>query len=249
MNSLLKVAKALTILMVLLALVSSCDNSDDPVLAEVSLEMKARTDLFGINTGGRVAGDTLIFHEALIGVTELEFENEEEEANEMGSDSLEVEDEEEELEFEGAFIVDLLNGTSIPDFGIASVIPGIYTEIEADLEPILSDGNTVFIRATYQPEGGEPISLEYSNNYVIEFEFERNPGYELKAGTLHQLLLLFNLDVFFAGVDFNQAEADPDGVIRINQNSNADIASQIEANFGNAFEIGEDNDDDGEIDD
>jgi hypothetical protein len=51
----------------------------------------------------------------------------------------------------------------------------------------------------------------------------------------------------FANIDLNTTTADVDGVVRINNESNADIANQIAANLGDVMRGGED--EDGEIDD
>lgn len=230
---------------VLAIMVTSCDDSSEPAMAEVTFKMLAKTEQSGINTGGRLAADSLVFNEFLAGVTEFEFETPEEEEQEENGE----EDENEELEFEGEFIVDLLNGTSTPDFGIADVIPGVYEEIEIELAPILNNGNTIFVRATFIPEVGDEIIVEYSNNFLIELEFESSVGFEITDLSLNQFLIIINLDALFNGVDFSQGVADADGVVRINSQSNSALAAQIESNFGNAIEAGEDEDDDDEIDD
>ena len=53
----------------------------------------------------------------------------------------------------------------------------------------------------------------------------------------------------FANIDLNTATADADGIVRINNNSNVDIAVQIAANLSDVMHGGEDEDGDGEIDD
>jgi hypothetical protein len=62
------------------------------------------------------------------------------------------------------------------------------------------------------------------------------------------MLILFNLDVLFGNIDFSQAVADADGIIRIHSTSNEDLASLIAANIHAAFEGGEDHDGDDHID-
>ena len=110
-------------------LLTSCDESNDPTLSQVSLEMKAVTTSSTVNPTGRTSATDLEFTEAFVGVTEVELEYE------VESDSDEDEDEEEyEIEFEGNYIVDLLNGTSDPEFGISELPPGLYEELEIEME-------------------------------------------------------------------------------------------------------------------
>jgi hypothetical protein len=95
----------------------------------------------------------------------------------------------------------------------------------------------------------EAITVEYSNSDELEFEIENDSGFNLEAGVTNQILVMFDLDALFAGVDLNAATADNDGVVRINRSSNADQASAIDANLDQILDAGEDDDDDGDIDD
>ena len=225
----------------------------DPSLANVDLTMKATTSLSSL-TSGRMAATGLEFTEVRVGVTEMEFETLEEEENEDSDDYEDAdndgEDDDEEVEFEGEFTVDLIAGTSSPDFGIADLAPGIYEEMEVEMEPIMADGNTMFIAFNYTPDGEtDPVRYEYSNKYELEFEIEDEAGFQIDEGALNQMLILVDLDALFANVDLNTATADVDGVVRINANSNADLAAAIEQNLGSICDGGEDEDGDGEFDD
>ena len=229
----------------------SCDESEsnDPSMARVNLEMRATTSASSISNG-RTQNSGLEFLEVMIGVTEIELEIDDEESGNDDDDSEGDDDDDDEIEFEGNFIVDLVNGTSTPDFGVADIVPGTYEEIEIEMEPILSDSNTMFVVFEFTPEGANaPVRVEYSNDFDIEFEFESQAGYVLDANDLTQLLVLVDLDALFLGVDLNSASADVDGTIRINSNSNADLANVIAGNLDDAIEAGEDEDDDGDIDD
>ncbi len=244
---------ALLILVGFMGALVSCSENDTPTAANVKLEMKATTSLSKINGSGRSMASGLVFHEVLLGVTELEFETQEEDQSEEDHDAEDGEDhdgedENEEIEFEGHFVVDLINGTSTPDFGVADILPGLYEEIEIELGPVLEHGNSIYIAFELPREGQDTLKIEYSNSDEIEIEIEREAGFQLDGGVLNQMLVLFDLDSLFAGIDFNQAIVDADGVIRINETSNADLASLIEANHDNVLEAGEDEDGDDEID-
>lgn len=231
----------------------SCNENDAPSAAKVQLEMKATTSLSKISASGRSMATGLIFREILIGVTELEFETLEEDHSEEENDARDGEDhdgeaEDEEIEFEGQFAVDLIHGTSTPDFGVADILPGVYEEMEIEVGPVLEGGISVLIAFEIPQQGADTLKVLYTNNSEIEVEIERDAGFHLDGGSLHQMLILFDLDSLFAGIDFNQAVVDADGVIRINETSNADIALLIEANLDSALDAGEDHDGDDEID-
>ncbi|WP_137090794.1 hypothetical protein [Mangrovivirga cuniculi] len=224
-------------------LIQSCSEDSDPNLAQVSLDMKAETTESTIN--GRQINSELVFNEVLVGVTEVEFETFEEDELE----DIEGEVEDEDVEFEGQFVADLINGTSTPDFGMASLSPGTYEELEIEMEPFLDGGFSIFISFEFVNNNDEVITAEYGNSDELEFEIENENGFIIDAGTTNQMLVLLNLDALFAGVDLNSAESDNDGVVRINNTSNSDLAATISSNLDQILEAGEDDDDDGDIDD
>jgi hypothetical protein len=219
----------------------SCSEDIDPRAAQVKLEMKAKTSLSTLN--GRTANTGFVFKEVLLGVTEIEFETLEEDEQE------DAEGEDEEIEFEGQFIVDLINGTSTPDFGIADIAPGIYEEMEIEMEPILEGSYSIFVSFDFTNAYSEVVAVEYGNSDELEFELENETGFVLEAGAANQMLVLFNLDTLFAGIDLNAASADNDGVVRINSSSNVALAAAIASNLAQILDAGEDDDDDGDIDD
>jgi hypothetical protein len=232
-------------------LIQSCSNTE-PGLADVMLEMKATTALSTIN--GRMAETGLVFTDIILGVTEIEFETEEENEYEDGDDYEDEdddgEDDDEEIEFEGNYIVDLIAGTSTPDFGIADIKPGLYEEIEIEMGPILDGGLTLFIAFAYTPDGAtEAIKFEFSTSAELEFEIENENGFLLDDGAINQMLVLLDLDALFAELDFSGATEDTDGIVRINSDSNATLAAEILLNLGEAVDGGEDEDNDGDIDD
>jgi hypothetical protein len=243
----------LTLLIGLALSIQSCNNND-PGLANLNMEMKAVTAASTI-AGGRVTAADMVYTQVLIGVTEIELETlEENDAEDSGNVENDKdgdgEDDNEDIEFKGEYTVDLITGTSTPDFGDTDIAPGLYEEIEIDLEPIMNDGNTMFIAFDFNPTGAsEPIKYEYSNSANLEYELESDSGIELTDSGLNQLLVVLDLDALFAGVDLSSATADSDGVVRINDSSNANLAAQIAANLDSIMEGGEDDDNDGEFDD
>jgi hypothetical protein len=252
MNNLLK-KTVLTLFIGLVMIMQSC-STNDPALSDIKLEMKATTALSTINPSGRLANTGLVFTEVVIGVTEIEFEtfeeNEAEDSGEIEDNDGDGEDDNEEVEYEGNYVVDLIAGTSNPDFGQADIAPGIYEEMEIELSPILEGDITMFAAFDYTPDGAvDPVRYEYSTDAEMEYELEPEGGFFLDEGALNQMLVLIDLDAMFANIDLNTATADIDGVVRINGSSNADLAAQIASNLEDVMEGGEDEDGDGEFDD
>jgi len=101
---------------------------------------------------------------------------------------------------------------------------------------------------TYTPIGGSPITIEYSLQDEFQFEIEDQDGFKLEAGDLKQFLVLLNLDALFDGIDFSSATPDGDGIVRINSNSNSHLAEQMGSNLEDILDVGEDADNDNEID-
>ncbi|HET9487617.1 MAG TPA: hypothetical protein VFO54_09285, partial [Chryseosolibacter sp.] len=122
------------ILFVSALMLSSCNEDNTPGAARVEVEMKATSSLSKISASGRGMATGLIFRQVVLGVTELEFETLEENEAEDVTDGQDGDDDgendNEEIEFDGPFEVDLIAGTSTPDFGVANIAPGIYEEME-----------------------------------------------------------------------------------------------------------------------
>ena len=260
------------VIMVIGLLMVSCGEDVDPNLADVQLKIKATSNLGGFDAGARTLEEHITFNQVLLGVTEIEFESivddnsDDDSDDHSGSDNSghdddsdddssddnsddSFDDSDSDIEFEGRFVVDLIAGTSNPDFGIADVYPGIYKEIELKLEPILEGGYSIFIEFKYNVDGFEPVTVQYSTDKQFKFEIERDSGIQLDGGALNQILLLFDLDQFLESVNINEASADVDGIVRINSNSNSDIAAAIWSKLNLMMEAGEDHDGDDDFDD
>lgn len=239
-------------IVITIAMMKGC--SDESSSKGVRLEMKATTTQSTISKGGRKTATGYSFKEAKIGVSEFEFETLEEDDSEDYLDAVDGEeddgeDDNEEIEFEGNFIVDLIAGTSNPEFSVSTIAPGLYEEVEVELGRALPKSNTIFISLKFMPAVGDSVTVEFSTQDELEFEFEKDNGFELDSSVLKNILVLINLDVLFDGVDFSSAPTDTDGVIRINDTTNTSLAQKIKDNLEKSCEVGEDDDGDDEIDD
>ena len=213
--------------------------NDDTLPAGIVLEMKAVTTQSAVN--GRQSASGLEFTKIMVGLTKLEFETEEENEEE---DKRGEEDFQEEVEFKGPFKVDLISGTSAPEFGQALTDPGIYDEIEFKFGPVLEGGKTIDIAFSFE---GKQYEIS-SKAEKLEFELEQTEGLKIDENILTTILVLIDMDVLFENVNLAGAVADSDGVIRINEASNAIILEALLASFEDSCDGGKDDDKDDRID-
>ncbi|WOK07210.1 hypothetical protein RT717_01065 [Imperialibacter roseus] len=234
-----------TILVALMAfavvLIQSCGEDENiPTGAQTGFEMRAVTGTTG-STSGRVANTGYTFTEVFAGVTEIELETLEDNLEEEENG----EDENEEVEFEGNFVINLLTGTSEPDFGLSELLAGVYQEVEVEFENILEGDKTLIVNFNFTAEGAtEPTYVEFSTSEEFELEIENEAGFVLDGGTVNSILVTLDLEVLFASIDFSSLVADEDGVIRINENSNSDLMHEIVEKLEEALEAEEEDEDD-----
>jgi V8-like Glu-specific endopeptidase len=228
------------LMMMAMTMLMSC-NDNGPAMDGLNLTMKATTSTSKISKSGRVQSGGYSFKTAMLGVREFEFETEGDDDN--------GDDDSEEVEFKGSYVVDLVAGTSSPEFVNGNLTPGFYDEFEIELGRTLANGNTMFFVFKYKPATGDSVSVEFSSKETLEFEFEDDNGFEVKEGTLKNFLVLINLDNLFNGVDLSNATVSDDGVIRINDTTNSSLASIVKNNLDKSCEGGDDDDDDDDIDD
>ena len=227
----------------LFSVLAACN--DDTLPAGIVLEMKAVTTQSAVN--GRQSASGLEFTKIMVGLTKLEFETEEENEEE---DKRGEEDFQEEVEFKGPFKVDLISGTSAPEFGQALTDPGIYDEIEFKFGPVLEGGKTIDIAFSFE---GKQYEIS-SKAEKLEFELEQTEGLKIDENILTTILVLIDMDMLIDSL-FKEIEeleeepvADDDGVIRINEGSNAIILEALLASFEDSCDGGKDDDKDDRID-
>jgi hypothetical protein len=143
--------------------------------------------------------------------------------------------------FKGPFIVDLLNGNSIPDFGVAEVMPATYQKIRLKLGPALPRGKSIFISATLVSGiSREAMLIEFSLASIFELRIENPNGFKLEGGDFKQFIVLLDLDTLFEGVDLREAVADEHGIVRIDEESNAALAAQLRTRLSQSIHARED---------
>lgn len=182
------------------------------------------TDIIIKSASGVVQG-TLTLTDARIALKDIEFD--------MASDDADTAEElldNESVEFIGPFIIDLLNNTSEPEFDMADLLPGRYTEIELDLDDIddediaanpslLNQTDPLFERSIYLAgtytgltAGGEVTDAPFSFAYELHEEFElaapdAESGITVANQTYVPVIIAFRLASWF---DFTNSETNSD---------------------------------------
>jgi hypothetical protein len=191
------------------------------------------------------AAEGFTFDSAYIVLEKIElkkFDEEEDTAEVEGVD---------EYDFYGPYFIDLIAGTSDPKLPLAEIEPGIYTKLEAEMAYFEEIGYSIYLHGTYTINGGEdlPVEFEYSYMQSEDFKVENSNGFEITAEMINNVWVMIDLSILIYGVNLSLAEVDQDNVIRLNKESNNDLADIIESNLEAASKLGLDEDDDGEIDD
>ena len=228
---------------------------DVTITQGVSIRMKAVSTqhIIAPKVNGRSMATGLTFTRILLGLEELELENElpdslEHEGDEhdgriMHSDSTTHEGDDDEddhhLEIHGAYVLDLIAGTSTPALDTAVLDSGAYNEIKLKLGQVLDSGNSIFIAFT-----ADSASYELSTREHIQLKFKIENGFSVQSDSLNFLSMQLDLDALFSNLDLSAAEADADGVIRINDERNQEILREFLQALGGSCRSHEGREDD-----
>ncbi len=71
----------------------------------------------------------------------------------------------------------------------------------------------------------------------------------MDEGTIIDMVVTFDLDMLFDGVDMTNAERNESDVVIINDTTNSDLAAIIKSNIESCADLEEDDDDDDDDDD
>ncbi len=211
----------------------SCNDDDPATKSTFSIQQKQLLKKSSITNKKATAilPGTFVFSKVLMGVSKIEFEKK------FEKNDVEMES---EIEYKGNFEFNVLNGTSTPSLPPVDLEPGIYHELEFNVDTVLSTGNSIEINGTFD-DGITIYSFEFSSMMEEEFEIENKNGINLSENNIASFILYLSLEELFAGIDFISIQVDTDGIIRINSNSNSKISSKIEHNLENIMDFEEEN--------
>ncbi|MEA3477400.1 MAG: hypothetical protein U9R60_04415, partial [Bacteroidota bacterium] len=127
---------------------------------------------------------------------------------------------------------------SSPTIQTIEIAPGSYHELEFQIDDVLSSGNSIEISGTC--DDGTLYQFEYTTTFDEDYDIQNTTGIEATIGETVRFVLELNLVSLFDGVDFSQADIDNDDIIRINSDSNSNLASIIENNLDDAMDFDDD---------
>jgi len=164
------------------------------------------------------------------------------------------------FDFNGPFVVDLINNSVSPDPGTIELPPGIYTQMKfkidriegsddekddtgaalvASTDPLFS--HSIYMTGTYTPTGGSAQSFTFTYDIDAEFELktaaETAVGFDIAKGVQNDIIVAFRLNKWFVGIDPADFIAGTETVKEV-----------LKENIKHSVDYGKDIDSDGELD-
>lgn len=190
------------------------DNEDEP---RITLRVDMKSD--------DPDRDLYSFSRADIGVDEIEFASIPEEFT---------------LEFSGNFVIDVARELILPE--INALFPeGSYDmiELEMDLAKVLDDGKSIVVHGTFD-EQGTLYQFEFNSELTESVEVQKATPTDSANGVVIFFKITIDLPSLFTGINWADANVDQDNIIRINADSNTDLAELIEDRIKDAIDYDDD---------
>ena len=225
----------LVILAIAMLIVNSACEKQNSEVAHIDLRIKATGNSeLTTQKSGMISTKSFEIESALIYLERMELK--------FQTVPIEDEYENEEIEegehlFDGPFKVDLLNVSSDPEMPLVEAQPGIYTKFEAELYVPENLGHSVYISGTFSVNEAKSQKFIYTYSQTEDFKVENPYGIKITGDMVNYIVVKVNLNSLFEGVDFSLAKIDDDNIIRINKNSNNDLADIIENNLETASQM------------
>lgn len=176
-------------------------------------------------------------------------------------------DSRERQEFEGPYIVNLLNSQMQPNAATIAIDAGSYTSINlklAKLEKdqvngILSEGDplierSIYLTGTYHPVGGASVSVTMDFDLDEEFTLGQSSAVpaamQITEGDINSIIIAFRLDRWF---DFSGSEFDFDNIegnivlTKDGEEAAKKVRESIKENIKISAKFGKDADGDGKL--
>jgi hypothetical protein len=214
-----------------------------------------------VDTAGNETG-TLTLTTAKVCLKEIKLIQGGENSNSTG----EVQEDNASVDFAGPFIVDLIADMVTPTPGNATILVGVYTQIDVTLDshPALN-GSSIYLEGTYTgpTASGNVTDMPFSLSFELDDEFQLtgdgdNPvGIDVGEGVTNPIIIAFRLNKWFR---FNDPQTNPDsinfsdvvpigGVIQliINSSDTDPIGAVIKSNIVSSGDFGNDINGDGQL--
>lgn len=130
----------------------------------------------------------------------------------------------------GTFDIDVLAGTSEPEYPIIELEAGDWESLNfgVEVDDDVAGRDAIYLEATFYPEGGgEPVPMRYLFNSNEVFEIEQ-PGTITLESTLHlDAGNMFHPEYWFPTVDLRDAQLDGEGWITLSQSENIALFNEV----------------------
>lgn len=230
-----KTMKRISVLMLLFlgVLLFSCEKNNTDSSPVLQVKMQATNKSSTILKSATLVTPLLNWDVCTMNVSHIEF-NAEGKETENAQNSYEV-----SYEWKGSKVVDLFDASSV--IGDIVLDPGIYDEIELEIEAAKSQNSTVpvfYLAGTYTNAQGTVIPIEITMNEDFKFEVEKE-GTTLDGTNDYSALVNLNLALLMSGVSETNLGAATltDGKIIVNTTSNPDIYLKIKSKISSCEDV------------
>ena len=226
------------------------------VAGETLVNLKVSSDPSYTTIGNALNADNIEYTVAKVVVSEIEFEQ----GVDCSIDDDVVDEQEIEFEYEGPFVVNLLNQKAIPSFDQIKIEKATYCKFKFKLDKLEDDEVTegvsvsdnivdysVYIEGTY--DYSTPFIVKFDQDEEFEMESESIEGLNFTNGELNTIFLVFDLSKLFEGIADLSTLDDVDGVVYIDKDNNQDEYDLIKENLKKFSKLQKDSDDNDELDD
>lgn len=158
--------------------------------------------------------------------------------------------------FKGPYVYDAVTGVIDGDLPPVDLVDGSYRRVEfqlkrsldvADDDPLL--GNVFYIKGTVTKADDSTVPFEIEWHVAMNFRLKAENPFAVVAGGENKLSIAFDMVKWFDGIDLAAAEADADGTVYVNKQSNREILKQLHKNMKIHTRFGKDSDGDGKLGD
>lgn len=191
-----------------------------------TLSLKFKTDQKTNSSGKGISGEGILVDSAVIILSDIKFISRD--------DGLQ-----DGYTFNGPFIINLLTYESRPEISSNGLIPGVYLGMKANLVVSELTGYSIYISGTYTSDN-KWWKFIYMFSGTGDFSVENPDGFTITENMNNEIWVVINVMSLLEGIDFSKAQADNDNIIRIDSNTNPEIAALIQDNFGYSSQIGGD---------
>lgn len=230
-------------LLLLGVLLFSCEKNNTDSASALQVKIQATNKSSTILKSATLATPLFTWNVCTMNVSHIEFKAEGKET-ENDQNSYKV-----SYEWKGSKVVDLFDASSV--IGDITLDPGIYDEIELEIEAAKSQNSAVpvfYLAGTYTNAQGTAIPIEITMNEDFEFKVEKE-GTTLYGTNDYSALVNLNLALLMSGVSESDLGAVTltDGKIIVNATSNPNIYLKIKSKISSSEDV--EYDDHGDDDD